>query len=185
MAGSYSLPSHGRRWRDATRAVPAESPGRSPGLTVRSYQASSVGRTFMRRRPGSRRPHMPRVVSCARGGPSQLMRWRPSRPPAVHRGGPSLLANPGEARSSPAGSDHAGPRDLHRSGPLPPATGAGDPQVNHARRFQVGNFPAGSEQGRLITITRTPVPGLGPSRAWQRRKPPTACHPGRRSLQAG
>jgi hypothetical protein len=46
MAGSYSLPSHRRRWRDATRAVPAEPPGRSPGLTVRSYQASCVGRTL-------------------------------------------------------------------------------------------------------------------------------------------
>jgi hypothetical protein len=37
--------------------------------------------------------------------------------------------------------------DLRPSGP-------GDPQVDHAGRLQVSDFPAGSEQGRLIAIAR-------------------------------
>jgi hypothetical protein len=37
---------------------------------------------------------------------------------------------------------------------LPPS-GPRDPQVDHAGRFQVGDLPAGGEQGRLIAIARS------------------------------
>jgi hypothetical protein len=39
--------------------------------------------------------------------------------------------------------------DLRPSGPR-------DPQVDHAGRFQMGDFSAGGEQGRLIAIVRSP-----------------------------
>jgi len=88
-----------------------------------------------------------------------LKRWRPPRSPATAETvqvGCRIHAELDPVPAGPVAPDgRIGTEAVHDPQPPRPC----DAQVDHARRFQVSNFPAGCPQSRLIAITRAPFDG--------------------------